>query len=272
MVSPSVPIGGTFWLEAWGGPEDEDGATMRQRTIVRTSGTGARQRAQRLAVAVVGAIGVLAVACTPGLEDDPPPEEAAEPVLRPLPQPSAGTQGSLESAIEARRSVRDLDPRALTDEQVGRLLWATQGVTDPTGLRAAPSAGATYPLEVYVVTAERVARYVPAEHALVDHLDGDRRGEVVDVSYDQDWMADASLIVVIAAVEARTADQYGDRAERYVLIEVGHAAQNLLLQATALGLAGTPVGAFDADALSRALALPEEHAPLYLVPIGHPTG
>jgi SagB-type dehydrogenase family enzyme len=235
-----------------------------------------RQRTdrRRLTAAVLTTSAVLATACGPLVPDHAPtPDAPEEPTVRSLPEPSTPDTGSLEAAIEARRSVRDLDPRALSDDQVGRLLWATQGITDPTGLRAAPSAGATYPLEVYAVTAERVARYVPSEHALVDHLEGDRRSDVVDASFDQDWLADAPLLVMVTAVEARTAERYGeDRAGRYVLIEVGHAAQNLLLQASALGLAGTPVGAFDADALSRALALPEEHVPLYLVPIGHPAG
>lgn len=244
---------------------------MLPSRVVQTFRTGPSRRPAAARAAVLGVAAAVAVACaTPGTDHDDPVEVAAEPVVRPLPQPSSGPEGSLEAAIDARRSVRDLDPRALTDEQLGRLLWATQGITDPSGLRAAPSAGATYPLEVYAVTAARVARYVPAEHALVDHLDGDRRSDVVDASFDQDWIADAPLLVVITAVEERTAERYGDRAGGYVLIEIGHAAQNLLLQATSLGLVGTPVAAFDADAVSRALGLPEEHVPLYLVPVGHP--
>jgi SagB-type dehydrogenase family enzyme len=230
-----------------------------------------RNDRRRLIAGVLTTSAVLAAARGPLVFDDAPiPDAPEEPSVRSLPEPSTPDPGSLEAAIDARRSVRDLDPRALTDEQLGRLLWATQGITDPSGLRAAPSAGATYPLEVYAVTAARVARYVPAEHALVDHLDGDRRSDVIDASFDQDWMADAPLLVVVAAVEERTAERYGDRAGDYVLIEVGHATQNLLLQATSLGLAGTPVRAFDADAVSRALALPEQHVPLYLVPVGHP--
>jgi SagB-type dehydrogenase family enzyme len=229
-----------------------------------------RGRAQQvtailLTVAVVAACGSLVTDDEP--IRDPPDEEAT---VRSLPEPSTPETGSLEDAVAARRSVRHLDPRALTEAQVGQLLWAAQGVTDPSGLRAAPSAGATYPLEVYAVTAERVARYVPTEHGLVDHLDGDRRRAVTHAALDQDWMADAPLIVVFTAVEARTAERYDDRAARYVLIEIGHAAQNLLLQATALGLVGTPVGAFEAAALTRALALPGEHVPIYLVPVGHP--
>jgi len=234
-----------------------------------------RQRAvrrhPRYATAILLAGAVIAAACGPTVTDDEPTRDLPEePIVRSLPQPSTPEAGSLEDAIAARRSLRDLDPRALTEAQVGQLLWAAQGITDPSGLRAAPSAGATYPLEVYVVTTERAARYVPAEHALVDHLDGDHRRAVTDAAFGQEWMADAPLIVALTAVEARTAERYGDRATRYVLIEVGHAAQNLLLQATALDLVGTPVGAFEATALTRALALPDDHVPIYLVPVGRP--
>ncbi len=216
---------------------------------------------------------VIAVACGPVVSDEQPTgEPPEEPMMWSLPEPSTPEASSLEQAIAARRSVRDLDPRALTEAQVGQLLWATQGVTDPSGLRATPSAGATYPLELYIVTAERAARYVPANHALVEHLDGDHRRAVTHAALDQGWMANAPLIVVFTAVEARTAARYGDRAARYVLIEIGHAAQNLLLQATALDLAATPVGAFEAAALSRTLALPDDHVPFYLVPVGYPAG
>jgi SagB-type dehydrogenase family enzyme len=216
---------------------------------------------------------ILLVACGPASTDGPagtaPP---AAPVLRPLPQPSPPEDGSLEAAIAARRSVRDLDTRALTEGQLAQLLWATQGITDPSGLRAAPSAGATYPLEVYAVTADGVGRYRPDAHALEEHLSGDHRETVAAAAFEQDWVADAPLLVVLTAVEARTAERYGDRATRYVLIEIGHAAQNLLLQATALGLVGTPVGAFDADALARALTLPDDHVPVYVVPVGYAAG
>lgn len=143
-------------------------------------------------------------------------------------------------------------------------------MTDPAGLRAAPSAGATYPLELYTVTPDGVARYVPAGHGLLGHLDGDLRAEVAAATRGQAWVGDAPLLVVVTGVEARTAERYGDRAHRYLLLEAGHAAQNLLLQATAMGLAGTPVGAFDDDELRRVLDLSDDEAPLYVVPIGHP--
>jgi hypothetical protein len=184
---------------------------------------GSVRRRPRRATALL-LTGAVIVACSPTVMDaEPTRDPPEEPIVWSLPEPSTPKAGSLEDALAARRSVRDLDPQALTAAQVGQLLWAAQGVTDPSGLRAAPSAGATYPLEVYVVTAERVARYVPTAHALVEHLDGDHRRAVTDAAFDQDWMADAPLIVVFTAVEARTAERYGERAARYVLIEVGHA-------------------------------------------------
>jgi SagB-type dehydrogenase family enzyme len=254
------------------GDEESEVAVMRPSGVPRRLRRRQEfvRRRLRHATAILLA-GAVIVACGPAVMDaEPTRDPLEEPIVRSLPEPSTPEAGSLEDALAARRSVRDLDARALSEAQVGQLLWAAQGVTDPSGLRAAPSAGATYPLEVYVVTTERFARYVPAAHALVDHLDGDHRRAVTDAAFDQDWMADAPLIVVFTAVEARTAERYGERAARYVLIEIGHAAQNLLLQATALDLVGTPVGAFEAAALARVLALPDEHVPIYLVPVGHP--
>jgi SagB-type dehydrogenase family enzyme len=214
---------------------------------------------------------VLVVACGQPGDEPEVGEQPATPAVRALPEPATPPSGSLEEAIATRRSIRDLEPRALTEAQVGQLLWAAQGITDDAGRRAAPSAGATYPLEVYAVSADGVGRYLPPTHALEVHLPDDRRPVLADTSFDQEWIGDAALIVVITAVEARTEQRYGARAADYVLIEVGHAAQNVLLQATALGLAATPVAAFDADALATALDLPDEHVPVYLLPVGHPS-
>ncbi len=190
--------------------------------------------------------------------------------LRPLPELGEPDPDSLEEAIAARRSQRDYADQPLSDEDVGQLLWAAQGVTGSDGKRAAPSAGATYPLEVYAVTADGVARYLPGAHALEGHLDADRRDELATAALGQPEVAAAPLVVVITAVGARTAARYGDRADRYVTLEAGHAAQNVLLQAVARGLASVPIGAFDDDEVAAVLDLPEDHAPLYLLPVGHP--
>jgi SagB-type dehydrogenase family enzyme len=143
-------------------------------------------------------------------------------------------------------------------------------VTDAAGHRTAPSAGATYPLEVYAVTAERVSRYLPGEHALSPVGAGDVRPELAAAAIGQETVATAPLVMVITGVVSRTAARYGTRAERYVWMEAGHAAQNVLLQAVALGLGAVPVGAFDDDRVRAVVGAPADEKPLYLVPVGHP--
>ncbi|TVP69631.1 MAG: SagB/ThcOx family dehydrogenase [Nitriliruptor sp.] len=223
-----------------------------------------RSGAGRVGVLLVGLLAV--TACAPGAPPGPDATPSAPP--RPLPDPMPTEPGSLEEAIAERRSVRELVDRPLSDAQIGQLLWSAQGITGSRGRRAAPSAGATYPLEVYVATAEGVARYEIADHALSDHLDDDRRSALAAAAFGQEWIADAGAVVVLTGVVERTAGRYDDRAERYVLLEAGHAAQNVLLQATALDLVGVPVGAFDDDDVRQVLALPTEEQPLYLLPIG----
>jgi len=225
-----------------------------------------RSGAGRVGVLLVGLLAV--TACAPGAPPGPDATPSAPP--RPLPDPMPTEPGSLEEAIAERRSVRELVDRPLSDAQIGQLLWSAQGITGSRGRRAAPSAGATYPLEVYVATAEGVTRYEIADHALSDHLDDDRRSALASAAFGQAWIADAGAVVVLTGVVERTADRYDDRAERYVLLEAGHAAQNVLLQATALDLVGVPVGAFDDEDVRQVLALPTDEQPLYLLPIGFP--
>ena len=188
-----------------------------------------------------------------------------------LPAPRTESDVSLEEAIAARRSVRSFSDEPLTWDEISQLAWAAQGVTDEQrGFRAAPSAGALYPLEMYLVTAEGLFHYSPAGHA-VEKLSGeDLRGALSGVALNQTCVAQAPMDVVLAAVYARTRGKYGDRAERYVHIEAGHVGQNILLQAVALGLGGVPVGAFDDDVVGQVLDLPEDHEPVYIVPVGRP--
>jgi len=191
-----------------------------------------------------------------------------------LPAPPAAGAMSLEEALAQRRSVREFSAGALTLTEVSRLAWAAQGATDHEG-RTAPSAGATYPLEVYLAVGEvkglaaGVYRYRPGPHRLEVVADGDVRLPLAAAAMSQQWVSRAALVVVIAAVFERTTARYGRRGERYVHMEAGHAAQNLLLQATALGLGATPVGAFNDAEVCRLLRLPDGETPLYLTPIGH---
>ena len=188
-----------------------------------------------------------------------------------LPDPRTESDVSLEEAIAARRSVRSFADQSLTWEEISQLAWAAQGITDEQrGFRAAPSAGALYPMEMYLVTAEGIFHYLPAGHA-VEKLSGeDLRGALSAAALNQASVADAAVDVVLTAVYARTRAKYGGRAERYVHIEAGHVGQNILLQAVALGLGGVPIGAFDDDAVARVLDLPEDHEPVYIIPVGAP--
>jgi SagB-type dehydrogenase family enzyme len=187
-----------------------------------------------------------------------------------LPAPRERGEMSLEETISRRRSVRDFTEQRLTLEQLSQLLWAAQGITDPRGFRAAPSAGALYPLELYVVSADGFYHYRPKGHELVLLVAEDLHQVVWQNGLKQDALRDAPVVFLICAVYQRTAAKYGQRATRYVRIEAGHAAQNLLLQAVALGLGAVPIGAFHDDQMQAALSLPEDHEPLYLLAVGYP--
>lgn len=189
----------------------------------------------------------------------------------PLPAPAQQGRLSLEEALARRRSVRAYTQEPLTPRELGQLLWAAQGITSSQGLRTAPSAGARYPLELYAVLPEGVYRYEPQRHQLAHHLAGDRRPELYAVALRQEAVLQAAAVIVITAVYRRTAERYGaERTPRYVHMEIGHAAQNVLLQAVALNLAAVPIGAFHDEQVQGVLALPADQAPLYLIPVGHP--
>lgn len=190
-----------------------------------------------------------------------------------LPPPAAVGTMSLEEAMALRRSVRKFEAGALTLNEISRLLWAAQGSTGSSH-RTSPSAGATYPLEVYLVAGkvEGLARgayhYQPKQHRLEVVSYADILSHLPAAALEQSWLKRAAAVVVITAVFERTTARYGQRGERYAQMESGHAAQNLLLQASAIGLCATPVGAFSDSAVSRLLQLPERETPLYLIPVG----
>ena len=188
-----------------------------------------------------------------------------------LPAPVLEGKMSLEQAIGHRRSARRFTEQALTVKEIGQLCWSGQGITDPKrGLRTSPSAGALYPIELYVVTAEGVDRYLPARHELQQHLAGDQRKALQEAASGQPSVGAAPACIVIAGDIERSARKYRDRAERYCWLEAGHVAQNILLQATALNLAGVPVGGYDDTKTVEAIKLPKGWRVLYLLPLGHP--
>ncbi len=193
----------------------------------------------------------------------------------PLPPPSLKGPLSVEYALAKRRSVRGFAEGGLELGHAAQLLWAGQGITHPDGLRTAPSAGATYPLELLLVAGAVVSvppgvyRYEPGPHRLALALPGDRRRELAEAALGQGWIARAPAVVVIAAIVRRTTARYGDRGRRYVHIEAGHAAENIALQAVALGLGSTVVGAFADDRVALLLGLGDAE-PLLLIPVGRP--
>jgi SagB-type dehydrogenase family enzyme len=213
---------------------------------------------------------VVSSGCGAGSEVTALPTSAPQPSEVPLPTPRLAGEMSLEEALANRRSVREFTDLRLTWEEISQLLWAAQGITAPGGFRTAPSAGALYPLEIYVALPDGTYHYLPQGHAVESISASDLRQELWHAGLEQDALRQAAAIFVIAAVYERTEAKYGERGQRYVHLEAGHVAQNMLLQAVALKLAGVPIGAFSDDLVQDALDLPADHEPLYLIPVGHP--
>ncbi len=201
-----------------------------------------------------------------------PSQEQAEVIN--LPEPRYDSDVSLEQSLLNRRSIISYTGEPLTLKEVSQLLWAAQGITDPQGFRTAPSAGGLYPLELYLVASDvadltsGVYRYEPDGHQLVKTMDGDRRAELAEVALGQVWVNEGAVSIVFTGVYERTTGKYGERGIRYVHMEAGHTAQNLCLQATALGLGAVTVGAFHDEQLAKLLNLPADEQPLYVIPVG----
>ncbi len=204
-----------------------------------------------------------------------------------LPSPQLKGKVSLEETILRRRSVRRYRREPLDSPQLSQILWSAQGITGTRGFRAAPSAGATYPLEIFVVVGKHCvttseAKQAPEElqagiyhyeadsHSLSLHKPADLRPDLAKATPNQEFIIDAPVDIVICALYHRTSYRYGRRGERYVHIEVGHAGENIHLQAVALGLATVEVGAFDDEEVRTVLGVDEQIKPLYIMPVGKP--
>jgi SagB-type dehydrogenase family enzyme len=192
-----------------------------------------------------------------------------------LPEPIYKSNTSVEEALLKRRSVRDYKPEPLSIAEVSQILWAAQGITDDIdGLRTAPSAGALYPLEIYLVAANvkdlsaGLYKYNPQSHSIKKIFEGDKRTEISNASLRQESIESSSVLVIITAIYERTSVKYGKRTERYVNMEVGHVGQNIYLQAVPLGLGTVMIGAFEDDKLKKALDLPADEFPLAVYPLG----
>ncbi len=182
---------------------------------------------------------------------------------------------SVEEAIYRRRSIREYTGEPLTLKELGQILWAAQGITFPEyGFRSAPSAGATYPLEIYVSVREGgieglasgIYHYDPFSHSLILIKPGDYSQELAHAALDQEWVRKAPVCLILTAEFKRTTSVYGERGIRYVYMEAGHVGQNIYLQATSLGLGTVAVGAFHDNEVKSLLGCMED--PIYIFPVG----
>lgn len=185
-----------------------------------------------------------------------------------LPEPDLDGSVTLEETLVRRRSQREFASDELPLETIGQLLWAAQGITDDEGHRTAPSAGALYPLELYALTATTLMHYLPSGHRVEQRADATTLPQLRVAAFDQEFVSAAPAVLLIAGVLGRTQDEYGAVAGELMNREAGHAAQNVLLQATALELGAVPIGGFDPPAVARLLALPPGEEVLYLLPVG----
>lgn len=196
------------------------------------------------------------------------------PVRIKLPAPSVSGRVSVEEALAKRRSVRSYADLPISLADLSQLLWSAQGVTARHSFRTAPSAGALYPLEVYVAAGNvegldpGVYRYNPHAHELALVRGGDARIELARAALGQSCVRDGAAVIIIAAVYARVTVKYHERGVRYVHMEAGHAAQNICLQACALGCGTVVVGAFNDGAVKKAAGMAADEELLSILPVG----
>ncbi|MDQ1265000.1 MAG: hypothetical protein QG635_150 [Bacteroidota bacterium] len=200
-----------------------------------------------------------------------------------LPQPVYNSQNSIEKALHERRSVRSYKSEPLKLGEISQLLWAGYGITKPLsepaflrgGFRTAPSAGALYPLELYLVAGNveglsaGIYKYYSEEHALKLIAEGDFRKKLCEAAFSQTMLEEAPASIVYSAVYERTSGKYGSRGrERYVCIDLGCSAENVWLQAVSLGIGTVSVGSFNDEKVKILLKIPQEEEPLLIMPLG----
>jgi len=202
-----------------------------------------------------------------------------------LPVPSFESNVSVEQALLNRRSRRDFKSDPISMNDVSQILWAAYGINQSKKfslfrsgrrLKTAPSAGARYPLELYLVAGKvndlppGLFKYLPSDHCIRQISDKDLRGELYAAARHQDMILKAPASLVYTAIFKRMTSKYGERGRiRYVPMDVGHSAQNVYLQVTAMNLGTCAVGAFDDEQVSIVLDLPPEEEPLYIIPVGY---
>jgi SagB-type dehydrogenase family enzyme len=191
-----------------------------------------------------------------------------------LPKPKHDGTVSVEHALQNRRSVRRYKNESLTLSEISQLLWAAQGITTPRGFRTAPSAGALFPLELYVAAGNvsdlpaGIYKYNYREHTLAQSVSSDKRNALSQAALNQRSIASAPAVFLICAVYERVTRKYGQRGIQYAFMEIGHAAQNVCLQAVALGMGTVVIGAFRDDEVKKIAHLSEDEQATYIIAVG----
>lgn len=201
-----------------------------------------------------------------------------------LPAPSLKGTMSVEEALQQRRSRRQFQDKELSMEQLSQILWSAYGITVKRddypvlrgGLRTAPSAGALYPLEIYVMVGNvkgvepGLYKYNSKDHSIHCTISGDLRKDASSAAYNQKMVREAPAVLFYSAAYERCTKRYGERGkERYVCMDLGHSAENVYLQAEALHLGTCAVGAFSDETLKKLFQLPVDEEPLYMMPFGY---
>ena len=193
-----------------------------------------------------------------------------------LPKTVKKTDFSIEEVIALRRSIREYLNKPLKIEDLAQILWAAQGITEPSlTLRSAPSAGATYPLEIYILSKnvknlkKGIYKYLPTYHSLKLIREGDYSYNLYQACLYQDWVLNAAANLIITAIYERTTYRYGARGIRYVYMEAGHVGQNIYLQAAALNIGTVAIGAFYDEEVENIIQVSNQEKVIYIFPLGY---
>lgn len=188
-----------------------------------------------------------------------------------LTEPKLKGQVSLEEALAKQRSVRQFTGEPLKLAEIGQLAWAGQGIIEPQkGLRTAPSAAAIYPIELYFATQNGLFVYQPQGHGLEQIFEQDIRGILAATTSMQDTAIKAGCDIIVAGSARRLSAQFREDARKYMLLEAGHIAQNIQLQAVCLDLGSVTIGSFNTKDVSKICKLPKELEPIYIICVGYP--